>query len=96
LNRAGTAVEASIRREDWQTRLVNGSDYPLPGVFPLLSLKQMLRKNYIREDEADVLSTIRCHNPLMFDFVLKRSLRIGKNRFGPASFHTRDIFDWPA
>jgi hypothetical protein len=35
---------------------------------------------------------IRAHNPLLFDFVLKRLLRAGGKRLAPAVFHTRDFF----
>jgi mannonate dehydratase len=93
INRVGTAVGNVITRSDWQPRLLNGSDYPLPGVLPLFSLKQMVRRAYISQADADVLSTIRLHNPMLFDFVLKRSLRIGQGFFGPAPFHTRDFFN---
>ena len=45
-----------------------------------------------KEPEAEVLSAIRRHNPLMFDFVLKRTLRVGGTGFGTAPFQTRDFF----
>jgi hypothetical protein len=35
---------------------------------------------------------IRAHNPLLFDFVLKRLLRAGDRRLAPSVFHTRDFF----
>jgi len=93
INRVGPALETVIKHEEWQPRLLNGSDYPLPGVLPLFSLKQMVRRGYIAETEAEVLSTIRLHNPLLFDFVLKRSLRIEQKFFGPEPFQTRDFFE---
>jgi len=92
INRVGPALETVIRRGEWQSRLLNGSDYPLPGILPLFSLKQMVRRGYVTESEADVLSALRLYNPLLFDFVLKRSLRIGQNFFGPEPFQTRDFF----
>ena len=73
--------------------MLNGSDYPLPGVLPLFSLKQMVRRRYITEAEAEVLSAIRLHNPLLFDFVLKRSLRIEQKHFSHEPFQTRDFFE---
>jgi predicted TIM-barrel fold metal-dependent hydrolase len=92
INRVGLALETVIRRGQWQSRLLNGSDYPLPGILPLFSLKQMVRRGYVTESEADVLSALRLYNPLLFDFVLKRSLRIEPNFFGPEPFQTRDFF----
>lgn len=96
INRVGPALEAVIKRDDWHARLLNGSDYPLPGVLPLFSLKQIMRHGYITEGEAEVLSAIRHHNPLLFDFVLKRTLRIDKKAFGPEPFQTQAFFKPPA
>jgi mannonate dehydratase len=92
VNRVGPALEALVRRDDWGRRLLNGSDYPLPGVLPLFSLKQMVRRGYVTDTDADVLSAIRRYNPLLFDFVLKRTIRVDKQGFGPEPFHTRDFF----
>ncbi len=92
INRTGPALETVIRHEEWHTRLLNGSDYPLPGILPLFSLKQMVRRGYITKPEADVLSAIRHHNPLLFDFVLKRTLRIDQKAFSSAPFQTREFF----
>ena len=93
INRVGPALEAVVTRDEWQPRLVNGSDYPLPGVLPLFSLKQLRRRGYITESDAEVLSAIRRHNPLLFDFVLKRALRIEGKGFSPAPFETREFFE---
>ena len=38
LNRIGPALDTVLERDDWHDRLINGSDYPLPGVFPLFSV----------------------------------------------------------
>jgi mannonate dehydratase len=93
INRVGPALQAAVKREDWHARLLNGSDYPLPGVLPLFSLKQMLRRGYVTEPQAEVLSAIRRHNPLLFDFVLKRAIRIDDRAFGPEPFQTRAFFE---
>ena len=93
INRVGTALETVITRGDWHPRLLNGSDYPLPGVLPLFSLKQMLRRGYVTAAQAEVLSTIRPHNPLLCDFVLKRTLRVNGKAFGSAPFETREFFE---
>ncbi len=41
---------------------------------------------------AAVLAAIREHNPLLFDFVLKRHLRAGNRRFPAGVFETRTFF----
>jgi hypothetical protein len=92
INRIGPALETVIKHDEWQSRLLDGSDYPLPGILPLFSLKQMVGRGYVTQTEADVLSAIRRHNPLLFDFALKRTLRIGQKAFSTAVFHTRDFF----
>jgi hypothetical protein len=92
INRVGPALETVIKTDEWQARLLNGSDYPLPGILPLFSLKQLIRRGYITKPEADVLSAIRHHNPLLFDFALKRTLRIDQKAFSSAPFQTREFF----
>jgi mannonate dehydratase len=72
--------------------LINGSDYPLPGVVPLYSPRRFVEQGYLDENEAKVLSEIRRYNPLLFDFVLKRSLVKHRRRFAPAVFESRRIF----
>lgn len=92
INRFGNALETLLKRDDWHHRLLNGSDYPLPGILPLFSLQQLERNGFIRRQEAEVLSRIRDYHPLLFDFVLKRTLRFEGKSFDPAVFHTRDKF----
>lgn len=92
VNRVAQGLEILVTREDWHPRLLNGSDYPLPGILPLFSLKQMVRRGYISDTSAEVLSAIRRYNPLLFDFVLKRTLRVDGKAFGTAPFQTREFF----
>jgi hypothetical protein len=42
---------------------------------------------------APVLAAVREHNPLLFDFVLKRHLRAGDQRFPKSVFETRSFFE---
>ena len=93
VNRVAQGLETLVTRDDWHPRLVNGSDYPLPGILPLFSLKQMVRRGYITDTPAEVLSAIRRYNPLLFDFVLKRTLRVDGKAFGTAPFQTRGFFE---
>lgn len=89
VNRAGPALRRIIERSDWHHRLLNGSDYPLPGIMPLYSVDHMVQSGFISADVAPVLSAIRQYNPLLFDFTLKRHLAAGGRRLAPAVFHTR-------
>ena len=90
--RAGSPLASVIERTDWHGRLLNGSDYPLPGVMPLYSLEFMVSRGYIPAIAARPLSAIRRHNPLLFDFVLKRHLVSGGKRLSVPVFETRDFF----
>jgi uncharacterized protein len=85
-NRIGKPLETILNREDLHSRLVNGSDYPLPAINFLILTKPLLRGGYINQDERALLKEIYQANPLVFDFVLKRCLRKpGTNRRLPAS-----------
>jgi uncharacterized protein len=93
VNRAGPALARLLERGDWHARLINGSDYPLPGVMPLFSPTQLVDLGLLAANEARPLSEIRRYNPLLFDFVLKRRLRAGTARFAPAVFESRRVLD---
>jgi uncharacterized protein len=93
MNRAGPALAKVIQRDDWHARLLNGSDYPLPGVFPLFSVNYMVELGYIEKNAVPLFRGLREHNPLLFDFVLKRSLRSGGKQLSAGIFETRPFFD---
>ena len=92
INRVGTVLDTVISRNDWHPRLLYGSDYPLPGIIPLISLKLLAEKQYITSEQAEVLSQLRQHNSLLFDFVLKRHLQVQGQHFGIDVFHTRSLW----
>jgi len=92
-NRAGPALLELLEREEWHPRLLNGSDYPLPGVVPLYSMTRLVEIGVIEPQLAPVLADVREHNSLLFDFVLKRHLRAGDKRFPRSVFETRSFFD---
>ncbi len=92
-NRAGTTLTRLLEHDHWHARLVNGSDYPLPGIMPLYSMSRLVELGVIAPGLAPVLAAIREHNPLLFDFVLKRSLRAGGGHFPASVFETRAFFE---
>ena len=91
-NRAGPALARIIEEQAWHPRLLNGSDYPLPGVMPLFSVAYLVSLKLLEERWASVLSDIRRHNPLLFDFVLKRALRSNGKALATRAFETREFF----
>ncbi len=92
-NRIGPPLDAVLTRSEWHARLINGSDYPLPGVMPIFSMRKMVAMGYINDSEAAVFTEIRRYNALLFDFVLKRHIRVDNKRFQPIAFHSRRLFD---
>jgi mannonate dehydratase len=52
----------------------------------LIRTQPLVKAGYINSDERDSLNEIYDYNPLLFDFVLKRTIRSpGTNRHLPAS-----------
>ena len=92
LNRATDVLVTLLERADWHPRLLNGSDYPLPGVMPIYSVGDLVERELLEPARAEPLKTIRGHNPLLFDFVVKRSLRSNGKSFAASIFETRDFF----
>lgn len=82
-----------LGRSEWHTRLLNGSDYPLPGIMPLFSIDYFVEQGWLDASTAPVLKQIREHNVLLFDFVLKRHLRYRGQRFPNSVFETRRFFE---
>jgi mannonate dehydratase len=92
VNRAGPALARVVQSDAWHARLLNGSDYPLPGVMPIFSVDYLVALKMIEASAADVLREIRLHNPLLFDFVLKRTLRSNGKALAAGVFQTRQFF----
>jgi len=92
-NRHTDVIRQLVAREDWHPRLLFGTDYPLPGILPLVSPARLAADKLLPATAVPVLEAIREHNPLLFDFVLKRTLRAGAHRFAPGVFETRAFFD---
>jgi uncharacterized protein len=47
----------------------------------------------LQESAVPVLTEIRAHNPLLFDFVLKRQLRSNGRALAKSVFETRPFFE---
>lgn len=86
-------IKPLLKRQDWHNRLLNGSDYPLPAVNPLVSTKQLHRAGLLDETHLLFLQTLRDYNPLMFDFAVKRLINIDGTSFAASTFETRPFFD---
>jgi mannonate dehydratase len=89
-------IATLLERTDWHARLLNGSDYPLPGVVPLVPLPGLVDFQLLDAAAVQPLSRLRDSNVLLFDFVLKRSLRYNGERFADTIFETAPFFSQPA
>lgn len=65
----------------------------LPGVMPLYSPDGLAAENLLAAADVEPLQLIREHNPLLFDFVLKRRPRWGVSRLPRQVFETRAMFE---
>jgi mannonate dehydratase len=92
INRKVDIARRLIERDDWHARLLHGSDYPLPGIPVLTRPQRLVDAGALDASAVPVLATIREHNPLLFDFVLKRSLRHGGRGLSKSVFDTRRHF----
>ncbi|HJQ34620.1 MAG TPA: amidohydrolase family protein [Pyrinomonadaceae bacterium] len=94
-NRIGEPLSTVIESEELHGRLVNGSDYPLPAVNLLIRTGPLVRAGYITAEEGASLREIYGFNPLLFDYVLKRSLRLPgtKRRLPPRVFESNPALD---
>jgi len=72
--------------------VLNGSDYPLPGILPLYSMNAMVKAGVLDQRLVPALHDLHQGNALAFDFVLKRNLRLGATRIPRSAFETRDFF----
>jgi uncharacterized protein len=92
VNRSIALQRRIVERGDWHPRLLHGSDHPLPGLMPLYRTQRLVDAGLLDASAAPVLDEIRAYNPLLFDFVLKRQLRSGKQRLAAVVFDTRRHF----
>lgn len=74
-NRMPRPFATLLKRQDLHPRLVDGSDYPLPAINALIWTRSLVRQGFITAEERQALNEIYDHNPLLFDFVLKRTVR---------------------
>lgn len=79
-----------LARPDLHSRLINGSDYPIPAINVVVWTGRMRRLGLITEAEEKALDEIYKYNPLLFDFVLKRTVRhpTKGTKFAPSVFQS--------
>jgi predicted TIM-barrel fold metal-dependent hydrolase len=98
-HRADKPLKEILVSKHLHERLVNGSDYPLPAIDPLISTRLLVRRGFLEDADRAPLAEIFDHNPLIFDFVLKRRVAtVDKelsHSFAPKVFETAWLFQRP-
>lgn len=97
VNRAGEVLPTVLTDVDLQRRLVHGTDYPVVAVDPVTSTRWLAWRGLLDGEAARLCEKVFDSNPLLFDFVLKRSLRVrdaeGVAAFAPLVFESARLFD---
>lgn len=88
-----TAIKPILQRTDWHSRLLNGSDYPLTGIYPLINTKQLVQMELLKAEYLPFLQQVKAYNPLMFDFCVKRLIQVEGIGFESQVFEIRQFFD---
>lgn len=88
VNRFAGVLDRLLERTDLHARLVNGSDWPLPGVNVLFQTRALLREGFLSAEERRLLNELYDHDPLLFDLALKRTVKAPGSgaRFAPTVF----------
>jgi uncharacterized protein len=86
VNRLGNPLETILVSTELQQRLVNGSDYPLPAINVLMQTRAVEKAGLITSEERELLNEIDAHNPLLFDLILKRTIRRGERKLRDSIF----------
>jgi len=87
-NRMPGPFSTLLKRQDLHPRLINGSDYPLPAINALIRTRSLVSDGFISSEERSALNEVYDYNPLLFDFVLKRTMRHPetKQKLSPSVF----------
>lgn len=90
-NRNFEYVKTLLKRIDLHPRFLNGSDYPLVAINYMIHLKDFTNAGLLSDKDANALKEIFNYNPLLFDFVLSRTIRNPDTRdaFLPIVFEQR-------
>ena len=97
-NRCGDPLKEILRTPEFHQRLTNGSDYPVIAIDPTINTRLLVSRGYLDPDDRAPLAEIFDANPLLFDFVLKRTLRVvlsenESRRFAPSVFESARLFE---
>lgn len=96
VNRAGEVLPTVLGDPVLQRRLVHGTDYPVVAVDPVTSTRWLVWRDLLDREAARLCEKVFAVNPLQFDFVVKRSLRVHDGErasaFAPSVFESARMF----
>ncbi len=87
------AIKPILERTDWHSRLINGSDYPLPAIMPLINTRQLNQMGLLKSEYLPFLQELKQFHPLMYDFAVKRLIEFNGISFDNKVFATRRFFE---
>ena len=89
VNRVGKPLRHLLEHPELHRRLVNGSDYPLPAINVLMQTRAIVEAGFLTEDDRRLLNEIDQHDPLLLDFVIKRTVHVGEHKLADDIFMIR-------
>ncbi|NVK22107.1 MAG: amidohydrolase family protein [Kangiellaceae bacterium] len=92
INRDPQVLKTLLSETSWNHRLVNCSDYPIPSVMPLISLKRLVKHELLDDKWREPLNELREYNAILFDFAVKRLLSYKGQRFAESIFETLKVY----
>lgn len=75
IKRCGAPLIGVIDQPEIHHRLLPGSDYPVPCISLVVQTKLLYMRGYITYAQIAPLNEIYSYNPLLFDYVVKRTIR---------------------
>lgn len=92
INRDSDEIKQIIENESWHSRLLYASDYPLPGVMPIISSKNLIKNDLLEPSVVPFINKVREHNVWLYDFLVKRFMQSNGVRFLDSVFQTSHHF----
>lgn len=95
--RVGKPLLSVLENPEMAGRFVHGSDYPLPAINILYRTGQLKKMGYLTEQEAKDLNEIYQYNPLLFNHVLKKTVKHpeSKKKMMASIFEGKDLLTCP-
>eukprot|EP01101_Sappina_pedata_P009914 TRINITY_DN6121_c0_g1_i1.p1 TRINITY_DN6121_c0_g1~~TRINITY_DN6121_c0_g1_i1.p1 ORF type:complete len:416 (-),score=119.87 TRINITY_DN6121_c0_g1_i1:128-1354(-) len=90
--RVGEPLTTILARKDLHGRLVNGSDYVVPAIRMVVSTRLLAYQKYITYEEQTILNEIYEYNPLLFDYICKRRLRVPAGNDNEGTLFSASVF----